>query len=369
MNISLKSKILTMVLVFVIVAAAFTAGAGWMGSGSVTATPVLYNENTVTSIYQSANPAVVEIEVTQVISSYFGGSTQEGSGSGFLVDQDGNIVTNKHVVDGASTVTVIFSNGTKVSGKVMGTDSTRDLAVVKVDAAAVSGITPLTLGDSTTVKVGQMAIAIGSPYGLMGTATVGIISGLDRSIGNLSGMIQTDAALNPGNSGGPLLNADGMVIGVNTAAETGSYGISAGGIGFAVPSNAIKEVLARLKSGQNVVAAWLGISGRTLTPELASSLNLDVEKGVLVVSVVSGSPAEKAGLQGTSNRSSARTTVAGDVIIKANDQAIDTIEALRAFIRSKVVGDTIQLTIQREMDTLNLTVTLAEMPEQSTLIR
>jgi S1-C subfamily serine protease len=338
-----------------------------VGAGKVSAGPILYNESTVTSIFDNVNPAVVEIDVTQTANSYFGQSTMEGQGSGILIDEQGYILTNNHVVEGATTVEVKISPTNKVTAKVLGTDPAKDLAVVKVDAAAVSGITPLTLGDSAGLKIGQMAIAVGNPYGLDDTVTVGVISGLDRSIGDLSGMIQTDAALNPGNSGGPLLDANGAVIGINTAIETGTMGNPAHGIGFAVPSNVVKGVLAQLKAGTTLATPWLGISGRSLTSDIATQLKLTVENGVLVVGVVSSSPAETAGLKGSSYDMSGQVTTAGDVITKIDGQATDAMEALQSYIKTKAPGDSVILTIVRDGTQISVTVTLGEKPAQVTL--
>ncbi len=364
---SINSKIFICLVVLVVAAVSFTAGTGWLGAGKVAADPILYNESTVTSVYTKTNPAVVEIDVTQTAMSIFGKSTMQGLGSGFLIDDQGNIVTNNHVVDGASSVMVKLSNGTKVAGKVMGTDAVRDLAIVKVDSDSVSGITPLNFGDSSVLKVGQMAIAIGNPYGLEGTVTVGVISGLNRSIGGMSNMIQTDAALNPGNSGGPLLDANGAVIGVNTAIETGKYGDTASGIGFAIPADVVKGLLSQLKSGANIVAPWLGIAGRTITTDLAAQLKLTVEKGVLVVGVVAGSPAETAGLKSSRYNRNGTMAAAGDVITSVDGQPTDTFEALQTYIKTKTAGNSLSLNIIRDGNVLTVTAILGEKPSQITL--
>lgn len=206
------------------------------------------NETTITAIYFDTSPAVVEIKVTfQSGQSFFGSSyTQSGQGSGFLIDTNGDIVTNEHVVDGATSVQVVFSNGRTVSASIANTDMADDLAVVKVDASAVSGITPLKLADSSTVQPGQTAIALGSPYGLNNSVTLGIVSGLHRTLDqNYTGMIQTDASIQPGNSGGPLLNLSGEVIGVNTAIEGQGTGI-----GFAVPASVVSKAFSKLEPGK-----------------------------------------------------------------------------------------------------------------------
>ena len=364
---SLKSKIIAIAVVVVVAAASFSVGAGWLGVGKVSADPILYNESTVTSIFANVSPAVVELDVTQTANGVFGQSMMQGQGSGIVIDNQGYILTNNHVVEGASTVKVKINDSSTVDAKVMGTDSVKDLAVVKVDATAVAGITPLTFGDSSALKIGQMAIAVGNPYGLDDTVTVGVVSGLDRSIGDLSGMIQTDAALNPGNSGGPLLDANGAVIGINTAIETGTMGTSARGIGFAVPSNVVKAELTQLKAGTTITTAWLGISGGTLTSDIATQANLTVQKGVLVGSVVSGSPAETAGLKGTSYDATGKITTAGDVITSIDGHATDTIQALQAYIKTKAAGDVVALTVIRGGSSITVSVTLGERPAQVTL--
>ncbi len=287
---SIKAKVIAALIVVAIAAVAYAGGAGLFTPAKASlASPVLYSQDTVTAIYNNASPAVVEITTSEGNGFY----SQRGQGSGILVDTQGDILTNNHVVSGASTVQVMINSNT-VDGKVLGTDDINDLAVVKVDSSAVAGITPLQLSDSSAVKIGQMAIAIGSPYGLTNSVTVGVISGLNRSIGNLTGMLQTDATLNPGNSGGPLLDDQGVVIGINTAIETTPMG-SASNIGFAIPSNTAKNELSSLIANQKVTRPWLGITGTALTADLAKSLNLSVNEGVYVIAVTSNGPAASAG--------------------------------------------------------------------------
>ena len=362
---TLKGKIVAVSAVVVIAAASFTVGAGLFNSNRVNADPILYNESTVTSIYNNVNPAVVEIDVTQTTNSMFGSSTSQGQGSGFVIDNQGNIVTNNHVVEGATTVQVKFSTGKTVQGTVAGTDAVDDLAVVKVDASAVTGISPLTLGDSSALKPGQLAVAIGNPYGLDGTVTVGVISGLNRSIGDLNGMLQTDATLNPGNSGGPLLNANGSVIGVNTAIETGTTG-TATNIGFAVPSNVVTKVLSSLEAGQKVTTPWLGISGGTLDAATAKTLGVTTTSGVYVASVVSGGPADKAGLKAATFSANGQTATAGDIITAIDGQTVTTITDLQNYIKTKKVGDVVSLTVVRASQTITVQVTLGDRNAQTT---
>jgi S1-C subfamily serine protease len=350
-----KVVILAVALVAIVAMAAYSMGAaGFLTTQKASASGVLYDADTVTTIYKSASPAVVEIDVTQQTSSYFGSSYSEGEGSGFLIDSTGNILTNNHVVDGATSVSVKLSSGSTIKADVLGKDAVHDLALVKVDASAVSGITPLSLGDSDTVKIGQMAIAIGNPYGLDNTVTVGVISGLDRSLSDsnssLTGMLQTDAALNPGNSGGPLLDVNGDVIGINTAIETGTMGNSARGIGFAVPSDTASSVLSDLKAGKTVVRPWLGVGIRTLNDTAAKNLNLSATSGVVVLSVSTDGPADKAGVK------------QNDVITAIDGTKVTTSQELQAYVLKKSVGDEVTLTITRGTDSLSLDVTLGERP-------
>ncbi len=318
---------------------------------TVATEPTLVKEQQVVDIYEEASPAVVQIAA--------GLST----GSGFLIDDKGHILTNSHVVEGASSVTVTLSDDTELDGVVLGVDAADDLALVKVDASDVTRILPLALGDSDNVEPGQMAIALGSPYNLEGTITVGVISGLDRSLtGNdgrpITGVIQTDAALNPGNSGGPLLNSDGEVIGINTAIESQS----ANGVGFAIPINTAKDVLSRLQQGQAVERPWLGISGTTLTGEMADVLDLSVDQGAYVLAVVRGSPADEAGLIGGGTTFNGDPHKGGDVITAIDGEPVESIEDLIDFLNTKKAGDQVTLTVVREEDTLELSLTLDVFP-------
>ncbi len=357
---TLKGKILAVLAVLLIAVAAYGFGSGWFTTKSVSADTSLYNQDTVNSIYTNASPAVVEIVVSESSNAgFFGRNIQQGEGSGFLIDTSGNILTNNHVIDGATSITVKLNNGQTTTGKVVGTDSVSDLALVNIDPSVVSGVAPLTLGDSSLVKIGQLAVAIGSPLGYQNTVTVGVISGLNRTISTSSytGMIQTDAALNPGNSGGPLLDANGSVIGINTAVETGSDGI-----GFAVPSNVATQDLANLKAGKTIEHAWIGIAGRNLTASLAQSLNLSVQQGAYVVSVVADSPAAAAGLKAASTGANGTTGTGGDVITAIDGKSVATVQDLSSYIATKSVGDTVTLTVVRDGNTISVQVTLAARP-------
>jgi len=361
---TLKNKILAALAIVIIAASAFILGGNVsFGPQSASAAPALYSEDAVMAIYNNAAPAVVEIKVTQQGSGFFGGG--QGQGTGFVIDNQGHILTNNHVVDGATTVQVVLDGGKTVTAKVLGTDPIDDLAVISVDASALTGITPLQFADSSTVKAGQMAIAIGDPYGLPDTITIGIISGLNRSLGgsSMTGMIQTDAALNPGNSGGPLLDSQGKVIGINTAIESAA---GARGIGFAVPSNVATRVLPSLIAGQKITRPWLGISGMALTQEQATTLGLSVDKGIYVATVVADSPAAKAGLKGAGTDANGALGKDGDVITAADTKPVTSVAELSAYLATKKVGDTVSLSVLRGGQTINVTVTLAAWPDKVT---
>ena len=306
------------------------------------------------AIYQEVAPGVV------TISTEIGGtfrSFREATGSGIVVDSQGDILTNAHVVDGARTIHVTFSDGQTVSGTVTGTDTSDDLAVVRVSVAA-GRLHPIVLGNSDAVQVGDPVLAIGSPFGLSGSLTSGIVSGLNRSSSApsgraLAGMIQTDAAINPGNSGGPLLNARGEVIGIDESIQSPVQGSV--GVGFAVPINTAKRVLSALEKGQAIQHPWLGISGESLSPALADTLGLTTQTGVLVVEVVSGSPAERAGLQASGSPSAS-----DDVITAIDGHSLTSVEGLTAYLDTRKVGDHVALSVVRGGKPISIEVTLGD---------
>ena len=277
----------------------------------------------------------------------------QGGGSGFVWDDEGHIVTNYHVVDGATTIEVIFSDDTRVPAELVGSDPDGDVAVIKVDPTAVS-LKPITIGDSEALEVGQLAIAIGSPFGQDFTLTTGIVSGVGRTIrsGNtqfsIPEVIQTDAAINPGNSGGPLLNRQGEVIGINTQiiSMTGSNS----GVGFAVPINIAKRIVPVIIQGDDYEYAWLGISGNTLTSEAAEFRDLDADfRGALVAEVTEDGPAAQAGLQGRNeslNASSDEFFYSGDIITTINGEPINDMNDLITYLVEETKpGDVVTLDI------------------------
>ena len=325
----------------------------------------LYDEDLVTSTFEKASPAVVEIVVVPARRiSQFPGATPELTGSGFIADDQGHIVTNNHVIDVPGEITVRLYDGRKVSATRLGSSPADDLAVIKIDAEAVEGITPLRLADSDAVVPGQMAIAIGSPFREVNSISVGVVSGINRSRASnelrrpIPGLVQTDAALNPGNSGGPLLNAAGEVIGVNSAVQVVSNVQI--GVGYAIPSNTVADLLPDLKAGGEYKRPWLGVSGVPLTREIADALNLTSDKGIYVNQVYRNSPAASASLKGASLRSS---RLKGDVILAVDGDPVESITDMVSRFNRHRPGDTIWLTIERDNQSVDINVTLASWPD------
>jgi S1-C subfamily serine protease len=297
------------------------------------------------------------------------GLPQQGTatGSGFVVDKDGYIVTNAHVVEGASSVTASFSeNGEAIPAEVKGVDRSTDVAVLKVDPSKVKNLTTIPLGDSAKAQVGDPVIAIGNPFGLSRTVTTGIVSGLQRQIQapngfTISNVVQTDAAINPGNSGGPLLDANGRVIGINSQIQTGG-GQGSVGIGFAVPINTVKDELSKLQAGESVERAYLGVQMQRVTPQLAQDLNLPVDHGALIVSVTPDSPADQAGLRAGKTGTSQGVTAGGDLIVAVDGKEMQNEDDVATAIAEHKPGDKVDITYYRGNDKKTATVTLDKRP-------
>jgi S1-C subfamily serine protease len=336
-------------------------------SRGTAAAPTSTRAMSVNEIYERAATGVVQITST----SGSGVSLPAGQalGSGFVVDKAGHIVTNYHVVRGADEIRVSFSNRDTVEAELVGTDPSTDLAVLRVDTSATA-LTPLPLGDSDEVRVGDPVVAIGNPFGLDRTATAGIVSALQRLITapnqfTIDHVIQTDAPINHGNSGGPLLNDYGQVIGVNTQIETG--GISTGnvGIGFAVPSNTVKDVVAQILRTGRVDHAYLGISGHAVKPDVADTYNLPVDAGVLVATVTDDSGADKAGLKGGETQvvvAGETYVLGGDIIVGIDGKPISSVEELRDAIAAHEPGQKVRLTVFRGAKKTSVTVKLGRQP-------
>ncbi|MEM3094221.1 MAG: trypsin-like peptidase domain-containing protein [Nitrososphaera sp.] len=291
----------------------------------------------------------------------------EGVGSGVVIDEKGYILTNNHVIDDAERLKVTLTDGRVLRGRVVGSDEVTDLAVIKVEAE--QPLPAAELGNSDELKAGQIVMAIGNPFGLTGgpAVTAGIISSLNRSIQARSGvleLIQTDAAINPGNSGGPLINMEGKVIGVNSAiyTTTGQFA----GVGFALPSNTVSKVASSIIATGSFRHPWLGVSGTNITPGIAKSLKLDEPRGFLVVDVVSGSPAEKAGIQGGNKRvtiDGRPVMLGGDVIIGIDDTTVRKIDDVLVYLDSeKNVGDKVKLVVIRDSKVQEIVATLGARP-------
>ena len=299
-----------------------------------------------------------------------GGGT--ATGSGFVIDKEGHLLTNNHVVEGAESVTVKLGDSDETfDAEVIGTDPGMDLALLKVDAPAEE-LHPLKLGRSGEVEVGDPVVAIGNPFGLERTVTSGIVSALQRQIQAPNGfaisqVIQTDAAINPGNSGGPLINAAGEVIGINAQIATGG-GNGNVGIGFAIPIDQVREEIEELKTKGEVEHAYLGIQGGTITPELAKAVNLPVEHGVLVQSVVKDGPADEAGIEsGTTSATidGEEVRLGGDIITEIDGKKIESMDELIEVIQESKPGDELELTILRSGREKTASVTLGTQPKSS----
>ena len=324
----------------------------------------------VNEIYERAAPGVVQVTSTNRDIDTSAGSAPPALGSGFVVDKAGHIVTNYHVVQGGDRISVSFSNRDTVDAKLVGTDPSTDLALLEVETSS-RALTPLELGDSDKVEVGDRVVAIGNPFGLDRTATAGIVSALQRLIRapnrfTIDHVIQTDAPINRGNSGGPLLDDRGEVIGVNTQIETGGMGATGNvGIGFAVPSNTVKDVVAQLLRTGYVEHTWLGINGKPVTDDVADSFNLPVDDGVLVEKVWPNSGAAKAGLKAGDMEvvvAGETYNLGGDIIVSVNGKKISEVEEIRDVIAGRKPGEKLKLGIIRDDKQSSVTVTLGRQP-------
>jgi S1-C subfamily serine protease len=339
----------------------------------------------INDIYRRAAPGVVQVTSTTVVTvptdPFFGNpflpqrQQEQSLGSGFVVDKAGHIVTNYHVIDGAKQVRVSFSNGASMKATVQGSDPSSDLAVLKIDASS-RALTPLPLGNSDAIAVGDPVVAIGNPFGLDRTVTAGIVSAIQRAITAPNGytidhVIQTDAAINHGNSGGPLLNRRGEVIGVNSQIETGDNSVTSGnvGVGFAIPSNTVKTVVAQLIRQGHIDRAFLGLSAVPITRDLARVFRLPASHGLLVQSVEPGSGAAKAGLRAGTTQvvlAGESYNLGGDILVQADGKPIASLSKLRDLVAAKKPGETVRLVIYRHGKKRNLDVKLGRQPVTQT---
>jgi S1-C subfamily serine protease len=330
-------------------------------------------------IYQRSAGGVVQVTSTSVVTvpadPFFGNlfpsqQQQQSLGSGFVIDKTGHIVTNYHVVQGAKKINVSFSNGASTKATVVGVDPSSDLAVLTVDTSS-RALTPLQLGNSDAMRVGDPVVAIGNPFGLDRTVTAGIVSAIQRAITAPNGytidhVIQTDAAINHGNSGGPLLNRRGQVIGVNAQIETGGSGNGGNvGVGFAIPSNTVKNVIAQLLREGHVNRAFIGISATPITRDLARVFRLPVSKGLLVQSVQPGSGAASAGLKAGTTQvvlAGESYNLGGDIIVQADKSPVASLDRLRDVVASKKPGDKLRLVVYRNGKRTVVSVKLGRQP-------
>jgi S1-C subfamily serine protease len=335
---------------------------------------------TIHEVYERAAPGVVQVTATSRVAVQtdpfldpfgFGGTTaetQQALGSGFVIDTSGHILTNYHVVQGAQRVQVSFSDNERLNARIVGRDPATDVAVLQVKTRS-RALTPLALGDSDGVRVGDAVVAIGNPLGEDRSITSGIVSALQRRIfapngAPIDNVIQTDAALNHGNSGGPLLNARGQVIGVNSQIQTANGGGNIG-IGFAIPINTVKTVAAQLIAKGTVEHPFIGLDARAITPRVATLFRLPVRHGLLVGGVCKSSGAAKAGVHGATTQ----VTVAGDtwplggdIILKADGTPVGSLDDLRTIVGAKKPGDTVGLLLERGSKTLDVKVKLGRQP-------
>jgi S1-C subfamily serine protease len=320
------------------------------------------------NVFQKVHAAVVNIATTTLSVNFWMQVTpQQGQGSGFIIDKRGYILTNNHVVENASKITVTLSNEKKLAATLVGRDPESDLAVIKVSDATITDV--VELGDSSNLQVGQKALAIGNPFGLGQTLTQGIVSALHRSIKTedntrIDDVIQTDAPINPGNSGGPLLNSNGEAIGINSSIFTTSGGYQ--GIGFAIPINRAREIASQLITTGKVARPWLGTAAVVQVKELSEYLDLGIDKGLLLVQVYEKSPVDKAGLRGGDRMvivGRYRLLIGGDIIISIDNNAVSEDDDIDRILNRKKVGDKATVKIFRNGKQMDVTVTLTEKPQ------
>jgi len=319
-----------------------------------------------TKLFEQSELGVVSISVTKTSSH---GDTTSAA-SGFVFDKEGYIITNNHVVENTKKISVTFVDGRSYNAEIIGTDPYADIAVIKLDVTPEK-LYPLPIGDSSKLRVGEQVAAIGNPFGLSGSMTSGIVSQLGRllpvqgTLFSIPDVIQTDAAINPGNSGGPLLNMKGEVVGINTAIYSSDGNFS--GVGFSIPSNLVLKIIPTLIKEGEFQHPWVGISSANITPDLAELLNLEDAKGVLIMTVVKDSPADKAGLRGSSQTAivnEVEYTIGGDVILSVDGTEVRQVADLLTHLqREKNVGDTLNLEILRDGKIINIILTLEERPE------
>ena len=338
-----------------------------IASAPVSQPPLSPEEEVNIRVYNGVSPGVVNITTTVVEYPFFWAPVaEEGTGSGVILDKEGNIVTNYHVIEDAQSLEVTLPDQSNYRARLVGIDRANDLAVIRLVGAPASRLHPVPIGDSTLLKVGQKVLAIGNPFRLQTTLTVGVVSSVGRRIrtedgGLIEDVIQTDAAINPGNSGGPLLNTAGEMIGINTSI----IGKGNLGIGFAVPSSTVRRVVSDLIREGRVIRPSLGIDGYSITDELASALGLPVNQGILIAKVLTGGSADKAGLRGADQMLilyNERILIGGDIIAQIDGKAVNSMDELRLVLEKYRPGQTVQVTFYRGRTKMQKAVLLLEQP-------
>jgi len=338
-----------------------------IASAPVSQPPLSPEEEVNIRVYNGVSPGVVNITTTVVEYPFFWAPVaEEGTGSGVILDKEGNIVTNYHVIEDAQSLEVTLPDQSNYRARLVGIDRANDLAVIRLVGAPASRLHPVPIGDSTLLKIGQKVLAIGNPFRLQNTLTVGVVSSVGRRIrtedgGLIEDVIQTDAAINPGNSGGPLLNTAGEMIGINTSI----IGKGNLGIGFAVPSSTVRRVVSDLIREGRVIRPSLGIDGYSITDELASALGLPVNQGILIAKVLTGGSADKAGLRGADQMLilyNERILIGGDIIAQIDGKAVNSMDELRLVLEKYRPGQTVQVTFYRGRTKMQKAVLLLEQP-------
>jgi putative serine protease PepD len=338
-----------------------------IASGPASQPPLSPEEEVNIRVYNGVSPGVVNITTTVVEYPFFWAPVaEEGTGSGVILDKEGNIVTNYHVIEDAQSLEVTLPDQSNYRARLVGIDKANDLAVIRLVGAPASRLHPVPIGDSTLLKVGQKVLAIGNPFRLQNTLTVGVVSSVGRRIrtedgGLIEDVIQTDAAINPGNSGGPLLNTAGEMIGINTSI----IGKGNLGIGFAVPSSTVRRVVSDLIREGRVIRPSLGIDGYSITDELASALDLPVNQGILIAKVLTGGSADKAGLRGADQMLilyNERILIGGDIITQIDGKTVNSMDELRLVLEKYRPGQTVQVTFYRGRTKMQKAVLLLEQP-------
>jgi len=338
-----------------------------IASAPVSQPPLSPEEEVNIRVYNGVSPGVVNITTTVVEYPFFWAPVaEEGTGSGVILDKEGNIVTNYHVIEDAQSLEVTLPDQSNYRARLVGIDRANDLAVIRLVGAPASRLHPVPIGDSTLLKIGQKVLAIGNPFRLQNTLTVGVVSSVGRRIrtedgGLIEDVIQTDAAINPGNSGGPLLNTAGEMIGINTSI----IGKGNLGIGFAVPSSTVRRVVSDLIREGRVIRPSLGIDGYSITDELASALGLPVNQGILIAKVLTGGSADKAGLRGADQMLilyNERILIGGDIITQIDGKAVNSMDELRLVLEKYRPGQTVQVTFYRGRTKMQKAVLLLEQP-------